>query len=160
MATLKKRREDILQQLLISEGHGTEKGGHSPYTPWEPAPKPDGGYVPAPKRDKMTIASTPQSGAYPPTPSYINYKEIRDINPFLIDKFIRDRGLEIFKLQTGIPLAHGDGGGWEHWDVETKKRFLMETDDDYKQWLKDNNFIEEDKPDIKKQKNSLKIGRA
>ena len=89
MATLKKRREDILQQLLISEGHGTEKGGHSPYTPWEPAPKPDGGYVPAPKRDKMTIASTPQSGAYPTTPSYINYKEIRDINPFLIDKFIR-----------------------------------------------------------------------
>ena len=154
MATLKERRNDILQQLLISQGK--EEGGHSPYTPWKPAP--GGPYTPAPPRDKMKITSTPQGGSYPTTPSYINYKEIRDVNPYLIDQFIKDRGLEIFKLQTGIPLAQnleGDGGGWEYWDDETKMRFLRETDEEYKQWLKDNNFLEEDEPDIKKQKNKL-----
>ena len=140
--------------LLI--GQGKEKGGHSPYQPWEPAP--GGPYVPAPSRDKMKISSTPQGGDYPTSPSYINYKEIRDVNPYLIDQFIKDRGLEIFKLQTGIPLAHGDGGGWEHWDAETKKRFLMETDEEYKQWLKENNFIEEGESDTEKPESNLKIG--
>ena len=48
---LKERKASILNQLMISEGHGTEKGGHSPYTPWEAAPVPKGGYVPAPKRE-------------------------------------------------------------------------------------------------------------
>ena len=49
MATLKERKASILNQLMISEGK--EEGGHSPYQPWKPAPKPDGGYVPAPKRN-------------------------------------------------------------------------------------------------------------
>ena len=157
MATLKERRNDILQQLLISQG--TEEGGHSPYTPWKPAP--GGPYVPAPerpKRDGMTISSTPQGGGYPTTPSYINYKEIRDVNPYLIDKFIKDRGLKIFEFKTGIPLAQNledGGGGWKYWNDETKREFLINTDEEYKQWLKDNNFLEEDEPDIKKQKNKL-----
>jgi hypothetical protein len=155
MATLKEQQR-LWESLMVREPNREDP----PYRPWGPSHPDHPDYGKKPKlvqRNNMKIASTPQGGAYPTTPSYINYKEIRDINPFLIDKFIRDRGLEIFKLQTGIPLAHGDGGGWEHWDAETKKRFLMETDDEYKQWLKDNNFIEEDKPDIKK---SLKIGKA
>ena len=153
-----KWKSDTIKELMI--GQGKEEGGHSPYQPWKPAP--GGPYVPAPSRDKMKISSTPQGGAYPTTPSYINYKEIRDVNPYLIDKFIKDRGLEIFKLKTGIPLAQDledGGGGWKYWNDKTKREFLMETDEEYKQWLKDNNFIEEDepKPDIQK---SLKIGKA
>ena len=155
-------KADTIKELMI--GKGKEEGGHSPYQPWKPAP--GGPYVPAPPRDKMKISSTPQSGDYPSSPSYINYREIRDVNPYFIDEFIKDRGLEIFKWKTGIPLAQnleGDGGGWEYWDDETKKRFLMETDEEYKQWLKDNNLIDEEEPGTKKQKDklkSLKIGKA
>ena len=148
-----KWKSDTIKDLMI--GEGKEEGGHSPYQPWKPAP--GGPYVPAPGKGKE-LANSPQSGSYPSSPSYINYKEIRDVNPFLIDQFIKDRGLEIFKLQTGIPLAHGDGGGWEHWDAETKKRFLMETDEEYKQWLKENNFIEEGESDTEKPESNLKIG--
>jgi len=148
-----KWKSDTIKELMI--GKGKEEGGHSPYQPWKPAP--GGPYVPAPGKGKE-LANSPQGGGYPSSPSYINYKEIRDVNPFLIDQFIKDRGLEIFKLQTGIPLAHGDGGGWEHWDAETKKRFLMETDEEYKQWLKENNLIDEETPQ-NSQINSLKIAQ-
>mgnify|MGYP003141835186 CR=1 FL=1 len=159
MATKLKEQKRLWESLMVREPNREDP----PYRPWGPSHPEHPDYGKKPKlvqRNNMKIASTPQGGAYPTTPSYTNYKELRDVNPYLIDKFIKDRGLEIFKLQTGIPLAQnleGDGGGWEYWDTETKRRFLMETDDEYKQWLKDNNFIEEDKPDIKK---SLKIGKA
>ena len=156
MATLKEQKR-LWESLMVREPNNEDP----PYRPWGPSHPDHPDYGKKPKlaqRNKMTIASTPQGGGYPTTPSYINYKEIRDVNPYLIDQFIKDRGLEIFKLQTGIPLAHGDGGGWEHWDAETKKRFLMETDEEYKQWLKENNFIEEGESDTEKPESNLKIG--
>ena len=79
------------------------KGG-SPGQPYDP-PKPTGPYVPAPPRPR--IASSPQNHPrYPNTPYYNNYPEAGGNNQmFIRDKLIEDRGKEIFKLNTGIPLA-------------------------------------------------------
>ena len=52
------------------------------------------------------MASTPQDGPYPDSPRYKNYNEAGGNDElFIRDKFIEDRGKDIFKLFTGIDLA-------------------------------------------------------
>ena len=79
MVTLKKRREDILKPLLVGQGHGTEEGGHSPYTPWKPAPIPKGGYVPAPKRNPETASWTFPGGTGHPLTEELYWDGLKTI---------------------------------------------------------------------------------
>ena len=111
--------------------------------------------------NNQKVASTPQQHPrYPSAPYYNTPNELRGVSPWIIDSFIRDKGIQIFKLNTGIPLAQGESvdfqDTWKHMDAERKTKFLKE----FRKWQLENNIDIEDQPDSKKQTNSLKIGTA
>ena len=129
--------------------YGTEEGGQTFF---------DFPFVKIQGNDQ-NVASTPQQHRqYPNTLFYNRPKELDGVNPYIIDQFIKDKAKELFKFNTGIPLAHQDGGGFEHWDAEVKTDFLKKHDKEFQQWLKENKMNIEDQPDSKNQTNSLKIG--
>ena len=142
--------DDIEQQWKDTGGwgFGEEDNGQGFFTP---LPLVQG-------QTDNNIASTPQQHRqYPNAPYYNTPKELQGVSPWIIDSFIRDKGLEIFKLNTGIPLAQGEGEGvdfqdtWKHMDAERKTKFLKE----FRKWQLENKI--EDQPDSKTQANSLKI---
>ena len=149
----KYKGDDIEQQWEDTGGwgFGTESDGQGFFTPLP--------LVQGQTDDK--IASTPQQHPrYPSAPYYNTPNELRGVSPWIIDSFIRDKGLEIFKFNTGIPLAQGEAidlqDTWKHMDAERKTEFLKE----FRKWQLENNIDIEDQPDSKKQTNSLKIGTA
>ena len=143
--------DDIEQQWKDTGGwgFGVEDNGQGFFTP---LPLVQG-------QTDNEIASTPQSHPrYPNSPFYNTPNELKGVSPWIIDEFIKEKGKAIFKLNTGIPLAHQDGGGFEHWAPEVKTDFLKKHDEEFQQWLKENNFYideNEEEPGVRKKKNKL-----
>ena len=60
----------------------------------------------------IPLASTPQDHPrYPSSPFYNTPNELKGVSPWIKDELQIRKGKEIFKLNTGIPLAHHTGGG-------------------------------------------------
>ena len=111
--------------------------------------------------NNQKVASTPQQHRQYPSTLYYNIpKELDGVSPIIINQFMQDKAKEIFKLNTGIPLAQNKDTDfqdtWKHMDAERKTEFLKR----FREWQLENNINIEDQPDSKTQTNSLKIGTA
>ena len=87
--------DDIEQQWKDTGGwgFGKEDNGQGFFTP-------------------LPLVSTPQDHPrYPNSPFYNTPNELKGVSPWIKDELQIRKGKEIFKLNTGIPLAHHTGGG-------------------------------------------------
>jgi len=131
---IKKDQEEAVQKaldahkaagLLIGsrKSNLNQPGETGPYKSWDKTHPEHPDYVdpskipgeikqlPIPGLD-IDTASTPQDHPrYPSSPFYNTPNELKGVSPWIKDELQIRKGKEIFKLNTGIPLAHHTGGG-------------------------------------------------